>query len=177
MQINNCYISEEFETMKVLIFVILSIVFVNCFGQSQNNTVNSSVNLKVDVSVINDSISKIREDFETYKRMIKLEYDNKVDAVNQENDGRYQVLGFCLTGFVTLIILFLGFARLDTKEKIESGIVLAFDGKFEKDKKKIEQIRDEASEILTQIKEIQASALLEKGKINIKTQAKISDAK
>lgn len=67
---------------------------------------------------------------------------------------------------MTLLLAVLVYFKIDANDKIKSGIVVAFDEKFEKDKKKIELIRDEATEILTQIKEIQTSALLEKGKIN-----------
>ncbi len=152
--------------LKILTFVILSVVFYSSYGQSSKNIVNSSVNLNVGVGVINDSIRNLREDFETYKATLKAEYDSKIDAVNQENDGRYQVLGFCASLVLTLLLAVLVYFKIDANDKIKSGIVVAFDEKFEKDKKKIELIRDEATEILTQIKEIQTSALLEKGKIN-----------
>ncbi|HNY54876.1 MAG TPA: hypothetical protein PKI86_04580, partial [Chitinophagales bacterium] len=90
--------------LKILTFVILSVVFYSSYGQSSKNIVNSSVNLNVGVGVINDSIRNLREDFETYKATLKAEYDSKIDAVNQENDGRYQVLGFCASLVLTLLL-------------------------------------------------------------------------
>lgn len=160
---------------KVLIFVILSVLFSNNYGQSPNNTVTSNVNLNANVNVINDSIKEIREDFEIYKRILKAEFDNKIDAVNQENDGRFQVFQILFGIVVTVLLFVIGYSRYevsnfiknDANDKIKFEVTNVFDDKFEKNRKQIDDIKTEARDLLTEIKEIQASALLEKNKINI----------
>lgn len=152
--------------LKLLIFVILSTVFNGSYGQSSNKIVNSNLNLRIDVNVINDSIKSIRKDFETYKTILKAEYDNKIDAVNQENDGRYQVLGFCAGLVLTLLLAVLVYFKIDANDKIKSGIVVAFDEKFEKDKKKIEAIYEESVKLLEKLKENESAAKLQKNQIS-----------
>lgn len=162
--------------MKVLIFVILSVVFGNCFAKSKNNVVNSNVNLNVNVSVINDSIKKIREDFEIYKKLFKSEYDGKIEVVNQENDGRFQVFQILFGIVITVLLFVIGYSRYDVSsfikndanDKIKFEVTNIFDEKFEKRKNRIKEIEDEANTILIQIKEIQTSVFLEMDKINSK---------